>query len=448
MTVTDDPLRSPPFPKTSNRFNRNVIFCEDLEKPQGSISTGVGYLDHMIDQFNSHAQIGISLTIADFAEVENNGDNGFVFESVGTQNHNRYAQNDQAKLMSLVGSKIGTEFKRLLTQSATAGTSSRFCCPLDEALVACEIKRVHAGELTSFTLPPYGTFPSTGRKTIGRMETDKLAIFWQCLAEHADISIVLRKVRGDNAHHIVEASFKAFARAIRNLLDGIDTRSESSRTLQLYDPESKNWQAGTVLGRQGSVTRKTKETSISATLRMDGSELGVHVNCGIKTLDTFLTLLATTACMSLDLTCHGDLWIDEHHTAEDVAIALGQVLTDALGTKAGLNRMWCASAEQNQTKIEVTMDLSNRPCFTHNLGLDNGEETVGDLSLEMFEHILDSIVVNARMTVHILEVYATNNLEDTVQAVAIAFGQALKYCAMVDSRRAGATASSKGTLSV
>jgi imidazoleglycerol-phosphate dehydratase len=73
---------------------------------------------------------------------------------------------------------------------------------------------------------------------------------------------------------------------------------------------------------------------------------------------------------------------------------------------------------------------------------------VGDLSLEMFEHVLDSLVVNARTTVHVVQIVPSANLGDTVQAVAIAFGVALKHCAVVDCRRAGATASSKGTLSV
>ena len=163
-----------------------------------------------------------------------------------------------------------------------------------------------------------------------------------------------------------------------------------------------------------------------------------------------------TAGISLKIECNGDLWIDDHHTAEDVAIAVGQVINEALGTKAGLNRMWCATSTIQNTKIHVTMDLSNRPCLTHNLRSLETAETIGDLTTEMFEHVLDSIVVNARMTVHIVEFisaeggggYGTENVENTLMATARAFGQALKYCAMVDERRAGATASSKGTLSV
>jgi imidazoleglycerol-phosphate dehydratase len=424
----------------SSRFNANIVDCHDLMKPDGPILTGIGFLDHMVDQFNSHAQIGVTMTIADFAD-----------NAGKVTDRNRYAVHQQGKLMSIVGSKLGLEFKRLLEESPHTGTTSRFCCPLDEALVECTMQRAtHGkGKLTSYTLPPFGKYPAAGRKFLGKMETDKLEYFWTSLAEHADLEITLCKVRGDNAHHIVESSFKAASRALRNLLDGTDTSStEHARLVEMYGPDSINWKEGVAQGRQGSVTRKTKETSISATARFDGGVAGVQVETGIVVLDEFLVTLATNAAVSLTVECKGDLWIDEHHTSEDAAIAVGQVLDQAFGTKAGLNRMWCAAAEKGDSKVEVTMDVSNRPCLTHNLTLDNGEEKVGDLSMEMFEHVLDSLVVNSKMTVHIVQLEPNLNVKDTVDAVAIALGQALKYCSMIDCRRSGATASSKGTLSV
>jgi imidazoleglycerol-phosphate dehydratase len=263
-------------------------------------------------------------------------------------------------------------------------------------------------------------------------------------------------MRGDNAHHIVESSFKAFSRALRNLLDGIDTESFSGNLILMYGANSPNYKMGIDMKREGSITRKTKETSILTTLKFDGGATGVDIRTGVNMLDQFLQELAVTAAISLKIECEGDMWIDEHHTAEDVAIAVGQVISQALGTKAGLNRMWCAASTIENTKIHVTMDLSNRPCFTHNLRSMETAEYIGDLTTEMFEHVLDSIVVNARMTVHIVEDIiedendeaVTENVENSVMATARAFGQALKYCAMVDGRRAGATASSKGTLSV
>jgi len=139
--------------------------------------------------------------------------------------------------------------------------------------------------------------------------------------------------------------------------------------------------------------------------------------------------------------------VDDHHTSEDVSIAIGKVLNTSLGTKAGLNRMWCAVATVGEANVEVTMDLSNRPCITHNLSLSScGEEYVGDMSIEMLDHALESLVMNAQMTVHIVEKSMGNNLPDLMIATAAAFGKCLRLCAAVDPRRAGKTASSKGTL--
>lgn len=96
------------------------------------------------------------------------------------------------------------------------------------------------------------------------------------------------------------------------------------------------------------------------------------------------------------------------------------------------------------------MDLSNRPCLTHNLTLeDSGEEYVGgSLTVEMMDHALESLVMNGHMTVHIVERKAGKTVKETAFAAAVAFGRALRFCCAVDPRRAGKTASSKGTLSV
>jgi imidazoleglycerol-phosphate dehydratase len=471
-------------------FSVNSICVNDLQPAAaGCISSGIGYLDHMIDQFNSHAQIGVSLTVVSSSQ------SSLSSKNVSKEDHhNRHATaTHQKAVMACVAQALGEEFRRLLLlRNASSGVStqttatvktgaetrtSRFCCPLDEALVACELKFNVEGDdmssskyplygtLLSYSLPPYGKYPASGRTHIGRMETAALgSSFWPILAQHSGLQLSLHKIRGDNAHHIVESSFKAFARALRNLLDGVCTTMSDSTTVgsrhhrlaQLYGPLSDNYQTSLALNRKCTATRATKETSIAVTALLNAKGSDSVIDTGIATLDRFLFTIATHADMQLSVTCRGDLWIDEHHTAEDVSIALGQVLYEALGTKAGLNRMWSAVAtvggDAAATAVEVTMDLSNRPCFVHNLALDDGSnDKVGDLSLEMFEHVMDSLVVNARMTVHIVDCSPCGgsiNLDDKVQAVAVAFGQALKYCAMVDCRRAGATASSKGTLSV
>ena len=468
----------------------------DLQKPQGPILTGVGFLNHMIDQFNSHAQIGVSLQQANNGTTLEHAQDNDV--EVMKQQENTYADlslDDQKELLKLVGSELGSQLKLLLAATPSCGTASHFSCPLDEALVACELTTTTAtkpaqeedrkevlstGSLASFALAPYGCFPRrSGRSRVGGLRTHALESFWEGLAGSSGLNIRLEKLRGKNAHHIIESAFKAFCRALRNLLDGIDTTecdyqhhdeatavSLSSAAAptpldRLFGVSSDNWNEGASQNRQGSVQRKTKETSIDVSLRLScvPSHDHVQVSTGITTLDSFFNALAQHADMELHVICQGDLWIDDHHTAEDVSIAIGQALTQALGSKAGLVRMWCATATVGSSTIQVVMDLSNRPCFTHNLqSLEAGhsergedgenDEMIGDLSIEMLEHVLDSLVVNARMTVHILEVQASSNLKDVLQAIAIAFGRALKYCAMVDVRRCGATASSKGTLSV
>jgi imidazoleglycerol-phosphate dehydratase len=469
-------------------FRVSYISCSDCAKANRPIRTGVGFLDHMVDQFNSHAQIGIALQIVQGGGCEDESSSEVavstdaVADSSSTSHDdafiNRFATFDQKALQTLVGAVIGQEFRQLLEKAmaATTTTSSRtshFACPLDEALVLCRLEhdphQTSEGSVTSYNLAPYGKFPATriGRQWLGKMQTVYLeSAFWSAMAKASGLRIELEKISGDNAHHIVESSFKAFARALRNLLDGVDTTlsrtptnsiqdpvSAKSDIVKLYNPQSDNWRASVALQRCGSVSRKTKETSIEAQVKMDGGETGVTVSTGIPIIDKFYTTVFQTAHMSANIQCKGDLWIDDHHTSEDVSIAIGQVISQCLGSKAGLNRMWAASSGP----VSVIVDLSNRPMLTaHGLQdvlIGSNVEDCDGLALEMWEHVLDSLVVQARMTCHIVVNPSTvtegkDVVRDVMAGVAQAFGESLMYCAFVDQRRAGATASSKGTLSV
>lgn len=434
----------------ASEFAITNVECLNLASSSHPISTGIGFLDHMIDQFNSHAQVGVAITVNEIITTD--------------KHHNRHSSMDQSVLLPLCGSELGLKLKRMLNDSnVPAGRSSRFCCPLDEALVECQLfineptsggdsdcSTNQQGQLVECSLAPYGIYPrSTGRTKIGHMETKHVQSFMRGLAESSGLEIHLLKLRGDNGHHIVESAFKALSRALRNLLDGTTTNGyESPSFLDLWGVESESWKQSIALNRVGRHDRKTKETSILVDLKLDGGASGVSINIGIPTLDQIIKVLATEAKLSLTIQCHGDLFVDDHHTSEDVSIALGQVLTVALGTKAGLNRMWCAKADYGAAQVEVTMDLSNRPCLTHNLTLTEVEYVGGTLTTEMFHHVLESLTMNAMMTVHIVEVQAGATVEETAIATAMAFGRALCMCAAVDPRRAGATASSKGTLSV
>mmetsp|Transcript_6637 Transcript_6637/g.14532 ORF Transcript_6637/g.14532 Transcript_6637/m.14532 type:complete len:440 (+) Transcript_6637:110-1429(+) len=436
-------------------FELSGVSAVDLSKSTAGINTGVGFFDHMLDQLNSHAQVGVSVTAAASAP------------NADLTDRNRHAEpaDGQADLMSAVGAALGLEIGELVSskQSLTPGKTSRFCCPLDEALVECVLTvgtgAGTGGKLETFTLSPYGIYPSPGGRTrIGTMVPAHLEGFFSAMAESSGLQIALRKVRGDNGHHVVESAFKAFSRSLRNLLDGTDTSGAGLTSAEfeaLWGLQSDSYKQSLELARTASLSRKTKETSIDVNLQLDWMHAGVAVSTGLPTLDRIFSTLAEEAKVSLSIECAGDTWVDDHHTTEDVAIATGQCLNKALGTKAGLNRMWCAQADSGGATVEVTMDLSNRPCLTHNLALSRnagGEEYVGGdacaLSIEMFEHALDSLVMNGQMTVHIVQVKEGAKVIDTALATAAAFGRALKLCCAVDPRRAGKTASSKGTLSL
>jgi len=283
---------------------------------------------------------------------------------------------------------------------------------------------------------PFSTvFFRAGRKFIGATLVKNFSLFFEALARETCLRVYVEKIRGKNAHHIVESAFKAFSRCLRGLIDA------QKRDLLDFNP---------VPIRSCEISRSTNETQIDVRLILDnGGE--ASINSGLVTLDDLLGTIAAASNISLDVECKGDLWIDDHHSAEDAAIAFGQALKQALGTKAGLNRMWSVEREFDGCSVSCTMDISNRPHLEHDLQLEEcDEEMVGDLSIEMIDHVLDSIVMNAGMTVHFQQQVPGGKFSAYTisKAACLALGECLKFCVAIDSRRGGKTASSKGTLNV
>ena len=188
------------------------------------IQTGIGYLDHMIDQLNSHAQVGVGLSV--LLKADDNNDE-FYNPTYVWEDKNRFASTvDQIELCGFVGSNVGQGLKSIIDgvkKENSVATTSRFCCPLDEGLVECIISDPSdngSGQLKDYSLAPYGIYPkNVGRSKIGELETSAIESFWKSLAESSGLQLEFRKMRGDNGHHIVESSFKAFSRALRNFLD-------------------------------------------------------------------------------------------------------------------------------------------------------------------------------------------------------------------------------------
>lgn len=152
------------------------------------------------------------------------------------------------------------------------------------------------------------------------------------------------------------------------------------------------------LGRTTQVSRKTRETDITLTLCLDGSGQ-CAVSTGLGFLDHLLSTLAKHAGWDLELSCRGDLQVDDHHTAEDCALALGRALDEALGERRGIRRFGSAYAPLDESLARAVVDLSGRPHATVELGL--ARERLGDLSAENVPHVLVSFATAARATLHV-----------------------------------------------
>ncbi|CAF3486161.1 hypothetical protein SNK03_012142 [Fusarium graminearum] len=219
--------------------------------------------------------------------------------------------------------------------------------------------------------------------------------------------------------------------------------------------------------RWAALARDTNETKIQLALNLDGGDFPpdtdsrlldnddshasqasksqkIAVNTGIGFLDHMLHALAKHAGWSLALNCKGDLHIDDHHTAEDVCIALGYAFAQALGTPAGLARFGYAYAPLDEALSRAVIDLSNRPYAVVDLGLKR--EWLGQLSTEMVPHCLQSFAQGARVTLHVHCLHGDNDhhrAESAFKALAIA----VKAATTRIPGKEGEVPSTKGTLS-
>ncbi|KAH8652368.1 putative IMIDAZOLEglycerol-phosphate dehydratase [Xylariales sp. PMI_506] len=220
--------------------------------------------------------------------------------------------------------------------------------------------------------------------------------------------------------------------------------------------------------RWAALARDTNETKIQLALNIDGGafppETDAHlisateshasqssksqtisVNTGIGFLDHMLHALAKHAGWSLAIACKGDLHIDDHHTAEDVCIALGYAFAKALGSATGLARFGSAYAPLDEALSRAVVDLSNRPFAVIELGLKR--EKIGDLSCEMIPHCMESFAQAARITLHVDCLRGFNDhhrSESAFKALAVAIKAATSRVA----GKEGEVPSTKGTLSV
>lgn len=192
--------------------------------------------------------------------------------------------------------------------------------------------------------------------------------------------------------------------------------------------------------RIATIARKTKETEIALSLNLDGAGT-VTVSTGVGFLDHMLTALATHAGFDLELSCKGDLEVDDHHTAEDCAIALGQAIDQALGDRRGIVRFGSAYAPLDEALARAVIDLVTRPHATVNLPLNY--DRIGGLACENIPHVLTSLAISGRFCLHVDLIRGDNDhhkAEAAFKATALALRQA------VGRTGAAAAPSTKGVL--
>jgi imidazoleglycerol-phosphate dehydratase len=194
--------------------------------------------------------------------------------------------------------------------------------------------------------------------------------------------------------------------------------------------------------RTATISRRTGETDITLTLAVDGSG-AADIATGIGFLDHMLALFAKHGSFDITVNAQGDLQVDEHHTAEDVCICLGQALERALGERRGIVRTAHSFVPMDEALGFVTVDLGGRPyCVVE---ADFATPRVGQLGTDLIAHLFESIAVHGRLNLHARVLYGRND-HHKVEALFKAFGRALDAATRLDDRLGDAVPSTKGTL--
>jgi len=177
--------------------------------------------------------------------------------------------------------------------------------------------------------------------------------------------------------------------------------------------------------RSGAVERKTKETSIRVAVDLDGTGKS-DVQTGLGFLDHMIDAFSKHSRVDIFIRCKGDLWIDDHHTAEDVGIALGEAFDKALGSRKGIARWGYALCPLDEALSRAVVDISSRPYATVKLNLQR--EMIGNISTEMLSHFVESFVTSARLTVHLQNLEGINDhhrAESAFKSLAVALRMAI-----------------------
>lgn len=191
--------------------------------------------------------------------------------------------------------------------------------------------------------------------------------------------------------------------------------------------------------RMSTINRNTKETTIELSLNLDGSKQ-ININTGIPFFDHMLTLFAFHGSFDLDVFAKGDIDVDDHHTVEDVGLALGQAIYQALGNKIGINRYGMMYLPMDEALSRVVLDLSNRPYLVFKAKFNR--DKVGTMDTQNVFEFFKSVSNEAKMNLH-MEVLYGENEHHKIESLFKGFGRALKEAINIVSYEVSST---KGVL--
>jgi len=194
--------------------------------------------------------------------------------------------------------------------------------------------------------------------------------------------------------------------------------------------------------RTATIARRTSETRIDVSLDLDGTG-AYDVATGIGFLDHMIEQLSRHSLIDLTVKVDGDLHIDQHHTTEDSALAIGEALAKALGDKRGIRRYGDALSPMDETLTRVAIDISGRPWLVWKTEFT--QKRLGEMDTELFEHWFHSFAQAAGLTLHIETLYGRNN-HHIIESAFKGLARALRAAVEIDPRKADAIPSTKGTL--
>jgi imidazoleglycerol-phosphate dehydratase len=194
--------------------------------------------------------------------------------------------------------------------------------------------------------------------------------------------------------------------------------------------------------RKASVSRKTLETAISVDLVIDGNGQG-NYSTGVPFLEHMLDQVSRHGLFDLQVDCQGDTHIDDHHTVEDIGIALGSAFAEALGDRKGIQRYGHAYVPLDESLSRVVIDFSGRPGLHFNAQFTR--DKVGAFDVDLTSEFFQGFANHAKATVH-MDVLRGTNDHHKIETLFKAFGRALRMACTIDGRAADSMPSTKGTL--